>query len=107
MNWHFIFFLLDVVGWMVIAVLVCNNASLIKSNKVNLNAITKLSVIIITIVTGLFSVLVNGLSDTGLSVISFIYAFFVSFSLVYYQLIRAKKVYLTKINKGHKKLAYI
>jgi len=84
MNWHFIFFLLNIVGWMTIAFLLCNSALITRTNRVNLNKISKLRIVIATICAGLFSVLINGIPDTGFSITSLMYAFFVSFSLVYY-----------------------
>lgn len=107
MNWHFTFFLLDIVGWTAIAVLLCNTAFIKKSNKDNLNGITKLNVIIITLCAGLFSVLTNGLPDMGLSINSFMYAFFVSFGLVIYLRSKTKRQYLPKISKRNRKVAYI
>lgn len=107
MNLHFIFFLLDIVGLLTIAVLLCSRVFIKRSNKVNLNKITKLNIIIITLCAGLFSVFINGLADTGFSINSFIYAFFVSFSLVIYQRIKPKKEYLPRVSKRNRKLTYI
>lgn len=104
MNWHFIFFLLDIVGWITIAILLCNSAFITKANRANLNKISKLSIVIITICAGLFSVLINGIPDTGFSINSLMYAFFVSLSLVIYQRTKTKKEYLPKINKIYRKL---
>jgi hypothetical protein len=107
MNWHLIYFLLDIVGWVIIAVLLCNRSIKTKSNKVNLNIIVKLSIIMITLFAGLFSVLVNGLAETGFTVNSFIYTFFVSFSLVIYLRTRTSKGFLPKVSKKYRKLEYI
>lgn len=108
MNLHLIFSLLDIVGWIGI-ILLCNFVSLITRRKVN--SISKLNTIIITLLVapfaGLFSVLMNGFPDVGLSINSFIYVFLVSFSIVYYQQIKTKKAYLPKISKRNRKLAYV
>jgi len=106
MNWHFIFFLLDVVSWITVAVLLCNYAFITRSNKANLNNFTKLNIIIIAPFAGLFSVLINGIPETGFAVNSFIYVFIVSFSLVFYQRIKTRKDYLPKISKRNRKVAY-
>ena len=107
MTWHFIFFLLDIVGWITIAFLLCNVAFITKFSNFNINKITKLSIIIATLCAGLLSVLINGLAENGFSINSFIYAFIVSFSLVIYQRLKTKKEYLPKISKRSRKLAYI
>lgn len=96
MNVHFLFFLLDIVAWLGIA-LFLSYASLVQSYHVNLHYITKLYTVIITICAGFFSVLIHGLPDTGFSTNSFIYAFFVAFSFVYYQQTRKKQVRIKKI----------
>lgn len=107
MNLHFIFFLLDIVGWMTIAILLCNNVFITRANRVNLNNISKLSIVIVTICAGLFSVLINGIPEAGISINSLMYASVVSFSLVFYKQIKTKKEYLPRINKRNRKLTYI
>jgi len=106
MNMHFIFFLIDVLVWVMIAVLLCKLVFVTKHQKVNMHKITVLNIVIITLAVGLFSVLTNGIPDLGLSIKSFIYTFFVSFSLVLYQRIKTKKDFLPKISKRNRKVAY-
>lgn len=103
MNWHFNFFLLDVVAWIAIAVLLCNRAFIIKS-KVNLNLLTKLNIITITLFVGFLSVLVNGIPNTAFSIDSFAYVFITSFTLV---TLKTKRKYLPKASKKYTKVAYI
>lgn len=96
MNLHFLFFLLDIVVWLSIA-LFLSYTSLVQPYNVNLNYITKLYTAIVTICAGFFSVLIHGLPDMGFSINSFIYAFFAAFSFVYYQQTRKKQVRTKRI----------
>ena len=91
MNLHVLFFLLDIIVWLGIA-LFLSYTSIVQSYNVTLHYITKLYTVIITLCAGLFSVLIHGLPETGFSINSFIYAFFVAFSFVYYQQTRKKQV---------------
>lgn len=106
MNWHFIFFLLDIVVWVAIAALLCNRALVIKS-KVNLGLLERLGIISITLFVGFLSVLVNGVPSIGFSIDSFLYVFIASYIIVVFLRLKTKKEYLPKISKRNKNVAYI
>lgn len=99
MTLHFYFFLLDVLVWAVISFLLCNVAFITKINEGKLSNLTKLSIIFITICSGLLSVFVfNGFAESGPSINSFVYALIVSYSLVIYKQYKSKEQYLPKIS---------
>jgi hypothetical protein len=95
MNWHFTFFLFNVVVWIGIALLLSFTFAA-KSHKDNFNSIAKLYTIIIALCAGFFSVLTQGLPEMGFSINSFMYAFLASLGFVFYQLVRTKKRVLSK-----------
>lgn len=107
MNLHFTYFLLDILAWVGIAVLICNLPLIKKSYKYKLNNLTKINIIFITFVAGLFSVLIDGLPNTGISINSLTYALVVSFSLGFYLRSKSKKQYLPRISKRDRKETYI
>lgn len=107
MNWHFNFFLLNIAAWTVLAVLVCNSTFIKKPKKVNIKILTKLGIITLALLAGLFSAFINGFPDQGFYINSFIYAFIVSISLVVFLQIKSKKEVLPKISRRNKKVAYI
>lgn len=106
-NTHFIYFLIDVTIWVAIAVIVSNSGIKTKSYKLNMNKSITLIVIIFALGAGFFSVLTNGLPEFGFSIISFVYATFVSIFLVFSQRIKIKSQILPKISKTNKKVRYI
>ena len=57
---------------------------------------TKISIIVISLCAGFFSVLVNGIPDLGLSMNSFAYASFAPFGLIFYTQLTHKKI-VTKV----------
>lgn len=99
MNWHLIYSILNIFGWVVIAIMLCNTGIKTKSYNLNVSKVTTLKIVFFTIGAGLFSVLINGLPDLGLSITSFIYANSVSVILLFYQRIKIKKVYIPKLSK--------
>jgi hypothetical protein len=109
MNWHFNFFLFDIVGWVGIALLF-TYVFTTKSYKAHSNNGTKISRIIASLVitsfAGLFSVLSQGLPDVGLSTNSFIYAFFGSLCLVFYQQLRIRSNSLNLVKNRQKSSIY-
>jgi hypothetical protein len=98
MNLHFIFFLLDILVWFIIAAVFCSQIYINKSNRFKLSKTTMVSVFILSLLSGLFSVLVNGIPDIGFSMNSFVFAFIACFGVVFYTQIKQNKLIL-KYNK--------
>lgn len=107
MNWHFIYFLLDILVWMIIAVMLCNSGVKTKSYKLNINKVTKFNTVILTLCAGFFSVLINGIPELGFSIISFIYATSASVILLFTQRVKIKRNFSPKLSKRNIKVGNI
>ena len=96
MNWHFLFFILDIVGWIGIA-LSFNYLSIVLTYKVSTFNILKINTIIIALSAGSFSVIIYGIPNIGLSLESFMYAFFACLIFILFQQITKEKVKIKKV----------
>lgn len=106
MNWHFIFFLLHIAGWMTVATLLCSCLFIKKSHKVNFDKSTKFCVVSVSLFTGLFSVLINGQPEIGFALDSFLFSFLGAIVIIFYQIIKAKRDYFPKIIRKSRRVSY-
>jgi len=98
MNLHFIFFLLHILVWFTIACFICSQIIFNKSDRAKLSKATIFSVFILSLSSGLFSVLVHGTPNIGFSINSFVYASIIPFIVVIYTQTKQGKSFM-KLNK--------
>ena len=94
MNLHFIYFLIDIIFLIIIEVLFCSQIFVEKPNRVKLSKFTILSIFILSIFSGFFSVLVHGIPNLGFSINSIVYASIAPFGLILFMQTRQKKLIL-------------
>jgi len=102
MNWHFLFFILDIFSWVFAGIFICSKINSVNRRSGKKRLKIKIGIILTALITGFLSVLSDGLPDMGFSYISLFYSIAASslFAFYKYPKLRGKLLKTTNIHMG-------